>query len=85
MYEVDGDNPALDQLAAIWMKAADREAIVRASDEIDQFLEIDPMNAGESRTDDYHRVLIHGPLMVYFLIIESEKSVMLTSCGPTND
>ena len=84
MHEVDWDNPALDQLAAIWMKAADREAVVRASDEINQLLEIDPINAGESRTDDYHRVLIHGPLMVYFQIIESEKSVMVTSCRPTN-
>jgi hypothetical protein len=84
MHEVDWDNQALDQLAAIWMKAADREAIVRASDEIDQLLEIDPINVGESRTDNDHRVLIQGPLMVYFQIIVSEKSVMVTSCRATN-
>ncbi len=40
---------ALAELAAIWNSAANRNAVTAASDRIDRLLELDPMNAGESR------------------------------------
>lgn len=48
---------AEEELAELWLTASDRDAITRASLEIECLLRIDPENEGESRQDQ-RRVLI---------------------------
>jgi hypothetical protein len=52
--------PALDELAKIWLAAANRNSIAKASDEIDGILSRSPLEVGESR-EGFNRILIHGP------------------------
>jgi hypothetical protein len=40
---------AQDDLARIWLNAADKQSVTDAADEIDRMLATDPRNAGESR------------------------------------
>lgn len=66
--------PALDELAKIWLAVADRTSIAKASDEIDAILGRTPLEVGESR-EGFNRILIHGPLSVYYVVSEAEGRV----------
>ena len=56
---------AENELAAIWMAASDRDAVTRASHEVDQRLQTNAPNEGESRNDGL-RVLLVPPLGILF-------------------
>ena len=56
---------AENELAAIWMAAPDRNAVTRASHEVDLRLEANAPNEGESRTNGL-RILFVPPLGVLF-------------------
>lgn len=86
-YTVLWTNGAERDLAAIWFAAEDRDAITRASHELDKRLENDPPMHGESR---YGRVRIQfaPPLGMEFEVIEESRtafvvSVWLTRPGKT--
>lgn len=77
---------AEDQLAEIWMAAADRNAVTQAADRIDTALSADPLGVGESRPDRY-RVLIEMPLVVYYEVSEPDRRVRVlrvTAAGTLN-
>ena len=78
-YEVDWVQEAENGLATIWLSATDREVIVVAADEIDKQLADDPLHLGESRGVS-QRIHFQPPLMIYFRVLEAEKSVVVTSC-----
>ena len=67
---------AADELAAIWLKATDRNAITVAANAIDLRLQEDPMTAGESR-GEHSRILIELPLAVFFDVLEQDRIVSI--------
>ena len=67
--------PAAEQeLAAIWLGAADRNAITSAAHTIDTLLRVDPETRGESRHDTL-RVLLVPPLGVDFDVVAADRTV----------
>jgi hypothetical protein len=69
MFRVEWLQAALDQLAAIWLQSdqALRQTITQATHRIDQLLQRDPRNAGESRPGG-RRILFESPLGALFRI-----------------
>ena len=65
---------AADQLAEIWIKATDRQAVADAANLIDGQLGTDPLSAGESR-DENSRVILQDSLVVFFDVSEQDRSV----------
>lgn len=65
---------AEDRLTKLWLAAADREAIARASDTIDRQLAVNPLGVGESRVSNF-RVLFEGPLGVTYDTSEEDRRV----------
>jgi hypothetical protein len=68
-FHVNWSQSALDELATIWMRAnsAIRQAITVASHSIDQQLQNDPEQQGESRGEE-ERFFFASPLGVSFEI-----------------
>jgi hypothetical protein len=75
---MDGDLPpvARDDLASIWLSAADPQAVADAADEIDRVLAHNPLDAGESRGDS-SRIIIEWPLTVLFDVHPDDALVSL--------
>jgi plasmid stabilization system protein ParE len=68
---------AENRLAELWTNAMDRNAVRDAADRIDQLLEHDPMNQGESRGGRL-RILFERPLAVYFAVDQQSRVVSVT-------
>jgi hypothetical protein len=75
-YRVDWLQSALDELAAVWLRAdvAERKAITAASHQIDQQLQTDPDDQSESRSGG-RRLLIVAPLGVTFRVEPATSTV----------
>jgi plasmid stabilization system protein ParE len=67
---------ALNELAEIWLKASDRQAVTDAAQAIDKLLEADPMEVGESRAGG-RRILINSPLVVIFNVSVESGTVVV--------
>jgi len=65
---------AEQELAALWVDAVNREAITRATHQIDELLGKNPERAGESRFED-SRILLAKPLGVTFEVSEPDRLV----------
>jgi hypothetical protein len=65
---------AEQQLADLWLKAADPVAVSRASDKIDRLLESNPKGLGESRASSL-RILFEEPLAVVYDVREADFMV----------
>ena len=76
MYQVHWLQTALNELAAAWTPASSslRQAITLAARDIDQALQRDPENEGESRPDD-QRVMFAPPLGVAFRVDPQQRRV----------
>ncbi len=76
MFRVKWIEEAVDDLAAIWMRADSdkRRGITEASDAIDRELKSDPFRQSESRDDD-RRVLFASPLGVFFSVDNKHRVV----------
>ncbi len=61
-------------LAAIWVDAADRQAVTDAADAIDALLRTGPLEVGESRVVNI-RILTVFPLSVYYDVHEDDRLV----------
>jgi plasmid stabilization system protein ParE len=73
-YTVVWTPTAEQDLAAIWMKAGNRDAVTGASSTIDALLERDPVSQGKSRYDTV-RVMFEPPLGVDFDVSEDDRLV----------
>jgi plasmid stabilization system protein ParE len=73
-FTVLWDPEAEQELAAIWVAAADRAAVTAATDEIDRLLRTNPEQRGESR-DDGRRILLVAPLGVLFRVLPDDRVV----------
>ena len=73
-FMVDWRPDALQDLAAIWVAAADQNAVAAATHAIDQTLSVDPDTVGRLVFDtvrEYH----HPPLGVEFEVIHADMRV----------
>jgi hypothetical protein len=68
-YRVDWEILALAELDEIWNSAIDREGVENTATRINIELTFQPLEAGESRHDDY-RVLIKFPLVVWYRVVQ---------------
>jgi plasmid stabilization system protein ParE len=76
-YEVLWGPIAIQQLAAIWLAAADRNAVTAAADWLDRWLARIPLQLGEPRTSSVHRVAYRDPIGVEYEVIEDDKRVIV--------
>ncbi|HJZ54624.1 MAG TPA: hypothetical protein VKE74_06675 [Gemmataceae bacterium] len=74
-YSVSWTATALNQLAAIWNDAADRNAVTAASHWLEQTIGRQPLDFGESRQASVVRVGYRPPLGIEFAVIEDDKKV----------
>ncbi len=76
MFHVEWLQQALDELTNAWLAAdsAQRQAITAASHEVDQRLQSDPHNEGESRAAG-RRILFAPPLAVTYRIEADGQTV----------
>jgi hypothetical protein len=75
-YRVLCSNIAEQQLAAAFLASDDRRAVTAASRAIDEILREAPLAFGESR-DGELRVGFEPPLAVWFIITESDRTVVI--------
>jgi hypothetical protein len=77
MFRVEWFQSALDQLTVLWLQAdqALRQAITQATHRIDQLLQSDPHNAGESRPGG-RRILFESPLGILFRVDANNVTVL---------
>lgn len=75
-YTVTWHAKAENELAAIWMAASDRNAVTQASAELDQQLEDDAGNVGESRAGK-RRITFVKPLAIIFEVDEDKRTVVV--------
>jgi len=68
---------AEQELARIWLTAADRAHVTEAADWIDQQLKSDPVDAGESRPNG-RRILVAAPLGIIFRVDELDRRVVIS-------
>jgi len=78
-YEVVWTPDAERDLTAIWLVAADRQAVTTASHRIEQELGRSPLTFGKPRTSGVNRVAVVAPLGVTFEVIEDDKRVFVQS------
>lgn len=64
-YQVDWSPRAEQDLASLWLDSTQREAVTRAAHAVDQLLQVDAHERGESRTANT-RILFEAPLWVIF-------------------
>lgn len=72
--------PALDQLTAVWLNAADQAAVTAASHRIDQALARQPIGVGEGR-GGADRMLFDPPLWVYYRVVLDDVRVEVIDVG----
>jgi mRNA-degrading endonuclease RelE of RelBE toxin-antitoxin system len=77
-YDVDWDSSARHTLAAIWIKAVNRQAVTTAQALIDRLLAADPIKNSKPLSEGLYAIDVH-PLRVVFEIDESRKSVIVVS------
>ncbi len=65
---------AEQQLADLWLKAANPAAVTQASDKIDQLLKNDPLSVGESRVTNL-RIVFEDPIAAIYDVREADSVV----------
>ncbi len=70
---------ALNELAAIWLAAADRASVTAASHRIDQRLSVNPLAEGESPDNEAERIAFEPPLQVLARVSQDDRLVLVTA------
>jgi plasmid stabilization system protein ParE len=73
-YTVVWTPAAEDDLAAIWLAAADRKSVTHAARQADELLRNDAETVGESRSETV-RILFVPPLGIEFEVVERDRKV----------
>ena len=74
-YSVTWTPGAEQELAAVWLAAADRNAVTQASYRLDQDLAQDPFGRGFERSSSVDRTATDLPLGIDYEVIEDDKLV----------
>jgi hypothetical protein len=75
--DVEWDEAALDELADVYNRSTDKNAITQAANQIDQQLSVDPDQKGQDFYAD--RLLGVGPLFVVYRVDEDAHIVRVLS------
>jgi hypothetical protein len=78
MFDVRWSDRADEELAAAWLAAADRDAVNRAADQVDELLAHDPAGQGESRSGNI-RLLYERPLSVLYRVLPEAHVVWVVT------
>lgn len=73
-FTITWSDAAVNDLTLIWTRVSDRNAVTRASEEIDRVLARDPQYVGESRPGN-ERVTYAGPLGCRFEVVVDDLRV----------
>lgn len=73
-YSVIWKRSAENDLASIWIAAANRQAITDAVEALEREAATNPLNLGESREENT-RVAFRGPLGIQFEVLDSDRLV----------
>jgi len=78
MFDVRWSDRADEELAAAWLAAADRDAVTRAADRVDELLARNPVGQGESRSGNI-RLLHEQPLSVLYRVLPAANVVWVVT------
>jgi plasmid stabilization system protein ParE len=81
-YTVVWTATAEQDLAAVWLGAADRQAVDSAADTIDRLLSVNTESRGTPRFDTV-RTLAVAPLAFDFEVVEADRIVWVLSAWDT--
>jgi hypothetical protein len=76
-YQVIWQSVAEEELAGVWLAAADRDAVAAAAEWLDARLARSPLTLGESRDSSVHRIAIQEPIGIEFEVVEDDKRVIV--------
>ena len=76
-YGVIWQTVAENELAAIWIASADRDAVAAAAEWLEGRLSRDPLSLGESRDSSVHRIVFRHPIGLEFEVVEDDKRVIV--------
>jgi hypothetical protein len=79
-YTVQWKRRVLDALAALWLAAADRQAVTAAQARIDETLGQDPLGAGRHICEGLYK-LHEPPLVVTYTVDQAQRQVEVQSIG----
>lgn len=74
LYTIRWTPRALDDLAKLWLSAENRSAVAEASNEIDEFLSVDPHDPSLEVISNVGTIM-RGPIGVDFWVDEDRKRV----------
>lgn len=77
-YQVLWRKRAEDQLASMWLRAADKELLRDCSESVDRILGRDPLAQGEARHGNA-RLWFYRPLCVLYQIDDPSKTVRVAA------
>ena len=75
-YQVQWHEAAENQLMAMWIRSANKDAITGYVDQIDRILARDPLEQGESREANI-RLAFFRPVCVRYLVDETLRIVLI--------
>jgi plasmid stabilization system protein ParE len=81
-YTVEWLPQAEDELADIWLRAADRAAVTTAQAQVDRLLARDPQGNGRYLSEGLYQI-DYSPLVVSYTIDDSGRRVEVTWVRPT--
>jgi hypothetical protein len=76
-YTVEWAYNAEMELAAIWLRAANRQAVTPAQAAIDRLLRVDPVANGTALSEGLWRLAV-PPLVVFYSIDETQRHVTVS-------
>ena len=74
-YIVHWTDIALNDLAAVWTAAADRNAVTAASHQLERDIAADPYGRGLLRASSANSTAVDLPLGIEYDVIEDDKTV----------
>ncbi|MBL8800245.1 MAG: hypothetical protein JNM56_40565 [Planctomycetia bacterium] len=77
-YTVDWEPGAVAALAAIWLQAANRQAVTAAQDEIDRLLAADPQGNGTAIVEGLYAIDAY-PLRAQFKVSDAQPTVRVVA------
>lgn len=77
-YAVVWRGRAQAQLAALWLRAANKDAVTGYAEQIDRILARNPTEWGESRAGNY-RLWFHRPISVFYQVVKADMTVYVLS------
>jgi hypothetical protein len=79
MFSVVWTPDAENDLAAVWLAAANRAAVTATAHAVERDLQDDPLTVGESRESSVERVVFAEPLGIAFNVVVDDRTVYVTA------